>query len=201
MLDFHSYKVSIRVNGQDLPIYQPEYDEETKTASCWIASEKGQAYSVCCQQDESISYPASARVYLDGSTTDCKRVLFGKGYGRSADMKGVRVSPTARCPFQFASLETTGMMDPINPVLIVFKMLASLHILDDDAYLDQPPDLKAPGTIRVQIHRVRVTGRSSSIWQSKPLPRTPSTVHERSKKAGSHVTQLVTLVFLISARW
>ncbi|KIO23827.1 hypothetical protein M407DRAFT_9251 [Tulasnella calospora MUT 4182] len=165
MLDFRSYRVSIRVNGKDLPIYQPEYDEGTKTATCWIASEQGQAYSVICQQDKSISYPTSAKVYLDGSKTDSTRILFGKGYGRSARMRGVRVSATARCPFQFASLETT----------------------DDDAYLDRPPDLKAPGTIRVQMYRVQVTGRSS--WKPNCLPKTSSMVHERSKKAGGHVTQ------------
>ncbi|KAG8913603.1 hypothetical protein FRC01_004472 [Tulasnella sp. 417] len=66
-------------------------------------------------------------------------------------------------------------------------MLFLRHILDDDAYLDQPPDLKAPGTIRVQMYRVQVTGQGP--WHPHHLPKTSSIVHERSKKAGGHITQ------------
>ncbi|KAG9042795.1 hypothetical protein FS837_010384 [Tulasnella sp. UAMH 9824] len=164
MLDFRSYKVSIRVDDRDLPVYQPEYDEDTKTATCWIASEEGRSYSIFCEQPNYLSYSTSARVDLDGGQNGAKRLL-GKGFGRSASIRGVRVSPTELCPFQFASLKTT----------------------DDDAYLDRPTELKAPGTIRVQMYRVQVTGSDS--WKPPPLPQVPSFVHERSKKAGAHITQ------------
>lgn len=113
MLDFRSYKVSIRVDEQDLPVYQPEYDEDTRTATCWIASEQGRSYSIFFEQAKSFNCSTSARAYLDGSKTDVKR-LFGREYGHSARIKGIRVSPTELCPFQFASLETTGMREFVS---------------------------------------------------------------------------------------
>ncbi|KAG9042792.1 hypothetical protein FS837_010381 [Tulasnella sp. UAMH 9824] len=163
MLDFRSYKASVQVNGQDLPIYRPEYDEDTKTATCWIASEDGEKFTIFCEQDKSLPHSTGVKVYLDGHkncATSC--VWRDKHQNR---IKGVRVSPTARRPFLFASLETT----------------------DDDAYLDRTLDLKAPGTIRLQIYRVLITG--STKWKPYQIPETASVVHERSKKAGGHITQ------------
>ncbi|KAG8960437.1 hypothetical protein FRC05_006851 [Tulasnella sp. 425] len=167
MLDFRSYKVSIRVNGQDLPIYQPEYDQDTKTATCWIALDEGQCYTVFYQQDETFRYTTSTRVYLDGNKAEVARALMGKGRNYSGCLDGGRVTETSRCPFEFASLRTT----------------------DDDAYLGQSFGVNAPGTIRVQMYRVRVTGDSS--WEPCSVPEATSIVHEKkSKKAGGHVTRL-----------
>ncbi|KAG8922568.1 hypothetical protein FRC00_007287 [Tulasnella sp. 408] len=60
---------------------------------------------------------------------------------------------------------------------------------DDDAYLDQPLDLKAPGTIRVEMYRVLVTGTAK--WKPYQIHETVPVVHEKSKKAGGHITQFV----------
>ncbi|KAG8964514.1 hypothetical protein FRC05_003795 [Tulasnella sp. 425] len=166
MLDFRSYKVSVRVNDQDVPIYRPEYDEDTKTATCWIASEEGQAFTIFCQQAESFRYTSSAEVCLDGSRKPATGIVLGKGRNYFGHITGVRVSQTSRRPFEFASLETT----------------------DDDAYLDQPLGLKAPGTIHVQMSRVRVT--RDSVWKPRRVPEAASIVHEKSKKAGGHITRL-----------
>lgn len=114
MLDFHSYRVSVRVNDQDLPIYQPEYDQATKTATGWIASEEGQAFTIFCQQDESFHYTTFAGVYLDGSRKKTCNKLFGEGRDYFGHLTGVRVSPTSRRPFEFASLTTTGMRKSIQ---------------------------------------------------------------------------------------
>lgn len=62
-------------------------------------------------------------------------------------------------------------------------------MLDDDAYLDRPLDLKAPGTIRVKMHRILVTGTKK--WTPRQAPETATVVHEKSKKAGGHITQFV----------
>ncbi|KAG8910534.1 hypothetical protein FRC01_006276 [Tulasnella sp. 417] len=166
MLDFRSYKVSVQVNGQDLPIYQPEYDEDTKTANCWIASEDGQEFTIFVEQDKSLPHSSTAKVYLDGQKNYLKAAVLHKGRKNHKLIAGVRMSPTTRRPFQFASLETT----------------------DDDSYLDRPLDLKAPGTIRVHMHRALVTGRTK--WKPHEIPETVSIVHEKSKKAGGHITQL-----------
>ncbi|KAG9018614.1 hypothetical protein FRB90_011221 [Tulasnella sp. 427] len=112
MLDFRSFKVSVRVNNENLPVFQPEYDEDSKTATGWIASEEGQTFSVYVKQD------------------------------------------------------------------------------NDDAYLDQPLGLKAPGTIRVEMYRIRVTGQGPYAWRGANVDDAPIVVHEKSKKAGGHVTRL-----------
>ncbi|KAG9018616.1 hypothetical protein FRB90_011223 [Tulasnella sp. 427] len=166
MLDFRSFRVSIRADHQDLPIFQPEYDEDTKTATCWIPSEEGQTFSIYGRQDKSFPHYTSARIFLDGSKQPIERILWGKDQGYTMTVGGVNVSRTARRPFQFARLETT----------------------DDDSYLDQPLTLKAPGTIRIEMYRVRVTGESS--WQGPAVDDTSCKVHEKSKKAGAHITRL-----------
>ncbi|KIO23825.1 hypothetical protein M407DRAFT_26754 [Tulasnella calospora MUT 4182] len=167
MLYFRSYKVSIRVNGQDVPVYQPENDEDTKTATGWIASEQHQRFAIFCQQDETFNYTTSARVYLDGSKESSHRGLIGEGRLYSNCIEGVWDSPTSLRPFVFESVKTT----------------------DDDAYLNHSLDRKAPGTIRVEMHRVRVLSRPEA-WQPSHAPKPAPTVHERSKKAGGHVTRL-----------
>lgn len=66
-----------------------------------------------------------------------------------------------------------------------------MAVSDDDEYLGLGLDLKAPGTIRVQMHRVHVTGQGD--WKAGALPENKIVVHEKSKKAGRHVTGYVEL--------
>lgn len=112
MLGFRSYKVSVRVDDQDLPIYKPEYDEDTKTATCWVASEDGQQFTILYEQDKPLPHATNARVYLDGNKQCVTSCVSNDRHQQC--IEGVRVSPTARRPFLFASLETTGMSRNIN---------------------------------------------------------------------------------------
>lgn len=90
----------------------------------------------------------------------------GKRWGFSSQIKSVRTSPTTRSPLQFTSLETT----------------------DNDNYLDLGLELRGPGTVRVQMHRVLVTGQGD--WKAGALPADKIVVHEKSKKAGGHLIGL-----------
>lgn len=166
MPTFRSFSVSIQVDGKDLPEYQTEYHDKSKTATCWIPSEAGQRFTICCKQEKSFRYTISAQVYLDGNKKTVTRVLMGKQRSFSGQIKSVRTSPTARSPLQFTSLETT----------------------DNDNYLGLGLDLEAPGTVRVQMHRVIVTGQGN--WEAGALPADKIVAHEKSKKAGGHLIGL-----------
>ncbi|KAG8896379.1 hypothetical protein FRC01_011850, partial [Tulasnella sp. 417] len=65
-LTFRGFSAQIRIGDRPLTIYKPEYDEETKTASGWIASEPGEEYCVCWKKNEVTEYDAGGEVYIDG---------------------------------------------------------------------------------------------------------------------------------------
>ncbi|KAG8972245.1 hypothetical protein FRC05_010188 [Tulasnella sp. 425] len=65
-LIFRGFSAQIRIGDRPLTIYKPDYDEETKTASGWIASEPGKEYFVCWKKNDVAEYAASGRVSIDG---------------------------------------------------------------------------------------------------------------------------------------
>lgn len=124
MLDFRSYRVSVQVDGEDLPVYQPEYDNDTKTASCWIPSVHGQSFTILCKQADGLPYATAARLYLDGNKERVESALGGQGLGNKFRLKGVWTSPTTLVPFQFTCLETTGSQSIFGTVLMIFLTFA-----------------------------------------------------------------------------
>ncbi|KAG9022563.1 hypothetical protein FRB95_014618 [Tulasnella sp. JGI-2019a] len=67
MLTFRSISASIRVDGKDLPHFQPEYDNVTNTVTCWIHSLPGKEYSIWMRKEAETAYDIAAHVHLDGS--------------------------------------------------------------------------------------------------------------------------------------
>ncbi|KAG9018615.1 hypothetical protein FRB90_011222 [Tulasnella sp. 427] len=66
-LTMHSYKVYVRVEGEDLPVYAPAYDRKNHRATDWIASRAGKTFSVIMKQAQRFKYTTAADLYLDGS--------------------------------------------------------------------------------------------------------------------------------------
>ncbi|KAG8948710.1 hypothetical protein FRC00_008471, partial [Tulasnella sp. 408] len=58
-LTFRGFSAQIRTGDRPLTIYKPDYDEDTKTASGWIASEPGKEYLVCWKKNEATEYAAN----------------------------------------------------------------------------------------------------------------------------------------------
>lgn len=67
MLSFRSITTSIRVDDQELPYFQADYDEESSTATCWIPSQPGKEFSVWVKKEDETDYDIAAHVYLDGA--------------------------------------------------------------------------------------------------------------------------------------
>ncbi|KAG9038203.1 hypothetical protein FS837_001295 [Tulasnella sp. UAMH 9824] len=136
-LTFRGFAAQIRIGDRPLTVYKPDYDEETKTASGWIASEPGEEYSVCWKKNDVTDYCAAAEVYIDG--------------------------PRRR---------SSGIARDYN----------------DDAVPDEnvPTD---PGTVTVKIFRELITSESRE-WERVPCDPFSTQIHEKSKKAGGHITKI-----------
>ncbi|KAG8987963.1 hypothetical protein FRB93_004331 [Tulasnella sp. JGI-2019a] len=169
MLSFRGISASIRVDGKDLDHYQPEFDDETKTATCWIPSEAGRCYSIRWQQDTNMGHGASAagRIFLDG-TKDMKAGAYTSFHSnRFAECHGAPISSSTERPFMFANIILT----------------------DDHAATTSTAPLDV-GSIKLTIQRVRKTGKMLPEKNRDHISGSVLVLHERSKKAGGHATQL-----------
>lgn len=106
MLTFRSFSAAIQVDGKDLSEYESEYDEETRTATCWIPSETDQQYSVWWKQHDDMVITSSGRIYLDGS--DQKANSWVLHPGEDKRIRGADTSPTSYRPFIFSPLQLQG---------------------------------------------------------------------------------------------
>ncbi|KAG8978509.1 hypothetical protein FRB95_014059 [Tulasnella sp. JGI-2019a] len=168
MVTFHDFSVNIRVNGKNLPCFQPEYDEESRTATCWIPSEAGQEYSISLTQEADIC--PGAGIAFQGFFDGERKAKFGTAWnsrtGQHQEQTGACTSLAKERPFMFGNIALT----------------------DDDSKVTSQtisPDL---GSIKLTIKRVR-RGEASLAPSYVPDP-SIKVLHERSKKVGGHITQL-----------
>lgn len=106
-LTLRGFAAQIRIGDRPLTLYKPDYDEETTTASGWIASEPGEEYSVCWKKNDVTEYCAAAEVYIDGPRQRSSDVA--REYSTVWRIsKGERTSPDKERPFIFSKLTTTG---------------------------------------------------------------------------------------------
>ncbi|KAG8982469.1 hypothetical protein FRB94_006614 [Tulasnella sp. JGI-2019a] len=110
MISFSSISASIQMGGQDLEHFQPEFDKETKTMTCWIPSEAGKCYSIWWQQDIDTSPGAfiASQVYLDDSEEMKAGVITGFYGCRSTEHDAVFISSMQQWPFMFANINLMG---------------------------------------------------------------------------------------------
>ncbi|KIO17595.1 hypothetical protein M407DRAFT_32724 [Tulasnella calospora MUT 4182] len=165
-LTFRGFSTQIRIGDRRLPVYKPEYDEETKTASAWIASEPGEEYFVCWRKNAVTEYYAAGEVYIDGPRQRSNTLArpFNTVWRIS---KGERTAPEKERPFIFSKLTTTG---------------------DDDTAVDKNVPID-PGTITVKIFR-EIIASGPEEWDGVPCDPFSTQIHEKSKKAGGHITKM-----------
>lgn len=110
MPQFHGISASIICNKTDLLEYQAEFDEDTKTATCWIPSEARKNYSVRWTQEENLAPGGSitGRVYLDGSDEMVASAVSVSESGCRVERHGKCISQTEERPFMFVDVTLTG---------------------------------------------------------------------------------------------
>ena len=108
MVTFRGISASVEVGGIDLPHYQPEFDEATKSATCWIPSEAGKEFTIRWEAEEHVCPRGnfSADVYLDGDSE--AKIGIADECGRGATVPGMVVSDTEVRAFMFGDIHTTG---------------------------------------------------------------------------------------------
>ncbi|KAG8939610.1 hypothetical protein FRC04_006126 [Tulasnella sp. 424] len=189
-LIFRGFSAQIRIGDRPLTIYKPDYDEETKTASGWIASEPGKEYFVCWKKNDVAEYAASGRVSIDGPRT--RSILLARA-DRTAWVveTGERITPQNERPFLFSELSTTGASVVSTAIIACTEgdFLGIVNLSDDDNILDKniPTD---PGTIKFEIFREKVTSATTQEWIPKSSDPFSTRLHEKTKKAGGHVTKI-----------
>lgn len=110
MITFRGFSVSIRVHKNDLPVLQPEFDEETKTATCWLPTEAGKEFSLWARNDNTppeSKIRSKVEAFVDGSEKAAfKFSLTAEQNEQSASE--VRVGEFERSTIRFAELRTSG---------------------------------------------------------------------------------------------
>lgn len=113
------------------------------------------------------------------------------GPGRRGSRWGIRTDADVRQPFQFAPLILTGRQDSDSRTCLHLSCPLFLNVaflVDDDEIADPDDGSVANlGIIEVRVYRVTQSFQPRmSEYKTRPAPeRVP--VHERSKKAGTHV--------------
>jgi len=160
---YRDFSAWITSEGAELPTYKPTVEEgDGRTLTCWIPSEEGKKFQVHWM-DHNGGIATVGHIFFDGSLKGACNgaILLGQIAGEVRTVAGAQVSNTGVRPFIFSKLETTE---------------------DDFVTSSTSSDL---GSIRLSIHRVVVT--MSESGKHHEHVRTHGPVHEKSKKAGSHI--------------
>lgn len=110
-LAFRDFAAQVIIDGKPLVIYAPEYDEATKIASGWIASEPGKEYAVNFARTKDVESDAKGSLYLDGSGNR-RTGQYIYRHDQPNTWRGLRGERTgvglSRRHFTFAELQPTG---------------------------------------------------------------------------------------------
>ncbi|KZO98585.1 hypothetical protein CALVIDRAFT_562034 [Calocera viscosa TUFC12733] len=158
------FQAWITVNGNRLPEYDPQYDPDTNTWTCWIPSEVGQRFVVHWRNFGKRA-TTGAYVYVDGEFADGK-LLMKDNAAQSTFVNGKRTASATIARFYFQPIVLT---DEENPFL-----------LEDDNTVN------SIGEMKVIINK----GRNAGIAAYRHGTVKPArAVNERAKKAGAHRVQ------------
>ncbi|KAG8924196.1 hypothetical protein FRC00_005391 [Tulasnella sp. 408] len=187
-LTFRGFSAQIRIGDRPLIVYKPEYDEETKTASGWITSEPGKEYFLCWKKNDVTVYAADGRVSIDGPRVRSGIITRPPNTDWVVET-GERTAKEKERPFIFSELSTTGTLGRTvtPPARYNDGLLDTEPHSDDDSIIDKdiPTD---PGTIKFEIFRRIITSESSEFRRASSDPFS-TRVHEKTKKAGAHITK------------
>ncbi|KIY61620.1 hypothetical protein CYLTODRAFT_459720 [Cylindrobasidium torrendii FP15055 ss-10] len=165
MVHFNEISAFVSVDGQHLPEYAEEYDEDADKLTVWIPSEAGKEFTVSLTHLNT-PYDTSTSFYLDGTWAAGKILYTARGRPGTVPphetcvCSGVTTSATSEKPLLFAELELT----------------------DDDEVLNSGVSSEL-GEIRVEHWHVIV---GDDIPYARSKFKETHQVHERSKKAVSH---------------
>ncbi|KZT55221.1 hypothetical protein CALCODRAFT_484974 [Calocera cornea HHB12733] len=158
------FQAWITVDHNRLPEYDPTYDPDTNTWTCWIPSDAGQRFVVHWRNFGKRA-TTGAYVYVDGEFADGK-LLMRSNPVQSALVNGKRTASATIARFYFQPIVLT---DEENPFL-----------LEDDN------TVRAIGEIKIVIHMGRNAG---AVAYHHGGVREAKAVNERAKKAGGHRVQ------------
>ncbi|KAH7106370.1 hypothetical protein BKA62DRAFT_651023 [Auriculariales sp. MPI-PUGE-AT-0066] len=161
MLQHKGFSAWIVSNDEELDEYTVTVKDDV--VECWIVSKKGQTFAVCWQNDNERKIATSGHVFVDGN--DVASAIMRPQRISHVERNGARISSSNVRPFVFDELQLTDD-DKIAPV--------------------RDPSAQHIGTIRLEITRV-VLGAEIEFKPANVGDRGP--VHEKAKKAGSHVTR------------
>lgn len=105
-IDYCSYKVSIRVNGEDFPVYGKNPDPKRRHVTAWIPSKAGAEFEIVLFQALSLKHTTCATIFVDGK--EVSETVIGQGYDYKDRINGCLISSTMGRRFQFEKLGTTG---------------------------------------------------------------------------------------------
>ncbi|KAG6819270.1 hypothetical protein H0H93_013552 [Arthromyces matolae] len=101
---FENFEAAIHVDGSALKEYEVTFDERTKQATCWIASEEGKPFEIVYKPIRAVPFMVSGKVDVDG------RHLGGfsiEAYHRNKKRIGYALSTDIARPFLFTTLQVT----------------------------------------------------------------------------------------------
>ncbi|KAF8910508.1 hypothetical protein CPB84DRAFT_1222884 [Gymnopilus junonius] len=163
-MHFSTFSCWIQVDGTPLPEYQVQDSPDGAGVRCWIPSEVGKAFQICCSDSERALTTGSVAI-VDGQKCG-GNILYSKSdRPRSkysfTTQKGAVISETSYRPFVFSNCQ----------------------LVDDDNLLDRPSEI---GQIKVVIHEIRIHGREPP----RNIALAPLQMHERAKKGIVHGIRL-----------
>ncbi|KAG9024246.1 hypothetical protein FRB95_011746 [Tulasnella sp. JGI-2019a] len=176
MITFHGFRASIRVGGKDLPQSDIQYNRVECTATCWIPSEAGKAYTIYAAREEVLNEVTprtaiSMGIYLDGKMSHrVDNVTF------EAECEETEVLAFTRGNKEWDP--TFYELEPID---------------DEDEDISAPPE---PGLIILKLQRVQIRPATrcdnpKSFEMSSKIKHSlqkHSLAHESRFKAGRHAT-------------
>ncbi|KAF7322109.1 hypothetical protein MKEN_00734500 [Mycena kentingensis (nom. inval.)] len=166
MPELNGFSAWVSIGGVDATEYNVEVNAETKTVTCWIASQVGQSLSVVWQKTTfQENEDLSGRLKIDGKKCGAK-IFFRTKTSPQRRLDGLpEPDGFSVRPFQFSSLTTTD------------DETAGLQSVSQDL-----------GSIELQIVPIEVTKAAVHRQNDSALPKL--VLHEQSKKG---ITQQVAL--------
>lgn len=108
-LKFRSFTARVIVDGEPIPLYQCDFNQATKTASAYIASEPGKRYKLSWRMDEDVGSDTAGYIHLDGARRSVSGAFnHQRKLGKWVERGGALLAAHEERPFIFAELKTTG---------------------------------------------------------------------------------------------
>ncbi|KAF9053882.1 hypothetical protein BDZ89DRAFT_1098328 [Hymenopellis radicata] len=189
MLTHRGFSAWIVANGKPLPEYLVAVDAAAHRISCWIPSERNQAFAVYWQ-DHDGKVDTCSFITLDGHVVP-GRFLYGTGF---TFRSGVRTSKNTERPFTFQQItEQATTSSPerkstdTGMITLRIKRIKRISSRNANPIQDppSPPAASQSGEIRIGYGQdIKTFEQSHFTWLLKPYDPTPG----NSKKPSTYVS-------------